>query len=186
MSGSTGTGRKGKAAILIPFFAVTFVVLALDQFTKFLASLKLAAGESVPVIENIFHLTLVYNKGIAFGFFYKHPLILLSLISLSILALIIFACRHCIAVQNSFTEGVKNSLTAYPDLIAFALILGGAAGNWIDRVRYGAVVDFFDFRIWPVFNIADSAITVGVAIYLIYFFRQQVKMNVKDIQRQET
>jgi len=53
-----------------------------------------------------------------------------------------------------------------------ALILGGAFGNWIDRVRFGAVVDFLDFRVWPVFNVADSAITVGVAVYLILLFRK--------------
>ena len=52
------------------------------------------------------------------------------------------------------------------------MIFGGAVGNWIDRLRYGAVIDFLDFRIWPIFNVADSAITVGVFLFLILFFRQ--------------
>ena len=55
---------------------------------------------------------------------------------------------------------------------AMALILAGAVGNWLDRIRYGAVIDFIDFRIWPVFNIADSAITFGVGLYLIHFFKK--------------
>ena len=59
-----------------------------------------------------------------------------------------------------------------PQLLGLALILGGAIGNWIDRIRYQAVVDFLDFRIWPVFNIADSAITIGVAFYIILFFKR--------------
>lgn len=55
---------------------------------------------------------------------------------------------------------------------AIACILGGAVGNWIDRLRYGVVIDFLDFRVWPVFNLADCAITVGVGLYLIHFFKQ--------------
>lgn len=54
-----------------------------------------------------------------------------------------------------------------------ALILGGAIGNWIDRVRFGAVIDFFDFRVWPVFNVADSAITVGVVLYFFLILRKE-------------
>ncbi len=53
------------------------------------------------------------------------------------------------------------------------LILAGALGNWIDRIRFGSVVDFLDFRIWPVFNVADSAISVGVALYLWHFFKKE-------------
>ena len=55
--------------------------------------------------------------------------------------------------------------------LAFALILGGAVGNWIDRLRFGSVIDFLDFRVWPVFNIADSAITIGVVWYLLILMR---------------
>lgn len=57
--------------------------------------------------------------------------------------------------------------------LAFALILGGAVGNWIDRLRFGAVIDFLDFRVWPVFNIADSAITLGVVLYLFLLLRKK-------------
>ncbi|MCB9800090.1 MAG: signal peptidase II [Candidatus Omnitrophica bacterium] len=185
MSGSTGTGRKGKTAILTQFYGVAFLILILDQLTKFIASLKLISGESFPVIENIFHLTLVHNKGIAFGFFYEHPLILLSLISLSILILAFFAFRHCSDRCRMFGEGQTMNIGKHPDLIAFAFILGGAAGNWLDRIRYGAVIDFLDFRIWPVFNVADSAITVGVGLYLIYFLKQQIHQNAETSERRE-
>jgi len=54
-----------------------------------------------------------------------------------------------------------------------ALILGGAIGNWIDRIRFGAVIDFLDFRVWPIFNVADSAITAGVFLYLILIIKEE-------------
>ncbi len=61
------------------------------------------------------------------------------------------------------------------DQWVFGLILGGAFGNWVDRIQYGAVVDFLDFRIWPVFNLADSAISIGVGIYILYLFRDSFR-----------
>ncbi len=69
--------------------------------------------------------------------------------------------------------GIRMKSTPALQRWALALILGGAAGNWIDRVRYGAVVDFLDFRIWPVFNVADSAITIGVGLYLLHFLKNE-------------
>lgn len=59
--------------------------------------------------------------------------------------------------------------------VGIGLILGGAVGNWIDRVRVGAVIDFLDFRFWPVFNLADSAITAGVVLCMILFLKEQKK-----------
>ncbi len=115
-------------------------------------------GESHPVIPNVFHLTLVHNPGIAFGLFRQHPVILTGLISLSLVVLFIWSAR-----MSRLNTGAR---------ICFALILGGAAGNWIDRIRFGRVIDFLDFRVWPVFNIADSAITIGVALLFLIFFRQ--------------
>lgn len=109
-------------------------------------------GESIPVLPDIFHFTLVYNTGIAFGLFSAHRNLLILLISLSIIVLM---------VLSSAMAGAR----LLPRL-GFALILGGAIGNWIDRIRFQAVIDFLDFRIWPVFNLADSAITVGVVFYL--------------------
>ncbi len=115
--------------------------------------------ESFVLVRGILHLTLVYNAGIAFGFFRGHQNLLLILISIS-LAFLFFGGRR---VHSS-----KRPLDW-----ALALILGGALGNWIDRIRFGAVIDFLDFRIWPVFNLADSAITIGVFFYVAALFKKK-------------
>ncbi len=104
---------------------------------------------------------MVHNTGIAFGFFRTHERALLILITLSLGCLFYWSTR--------LKEGSPSGLNR----AALALILGGALGNWIDRVRWGAVIDFLDFRIWPVFNIADSAITLGVGLYLISLLRSR-------------
>ncbi len=130
--------------------------MAVDQLTKAVSLRYLVAGESVPVIPNVFHLTLVSNTGIAFGFFKDHGTLLLLLISCSLLLLFWWGMKHG-----------QSSLTAR---VGLGLILGGAFGNWIDRVRVGGVIDFLDFRIWPVFNVADTAISIGVGLYLLLLF----------------
>ena len=134
-----------------------FVVL-LDQFTKYLALTFLSGHDSLPIFPGIFHLTFVRNTGIAFGFFREHESLLLVFISLSLIVLIIWGLR--MPPGQLFQRW------------GLALILGGAIGNWIDRLRFGAVIDFFDFRVWPVFNVADSAITIGVVLYLLVFLKK--------------
>jgi signal peptidase II len=92
----------------------------------------------------------------------EHSEVLLWLITLSLVLLLVWGIR----------------LGSVPSLARAGLsfILGGAVGNWIDRLRYGAVVDFLDFRIWPVFNLADAAISIGVGMYaLCILFRRETK-----------
>ena len=140
------------------FGALVFLVFVLDQLTKLLAVHFLSSVDSVPVLQNVLHLTLVYNTGIAFGFFRHSQAVLLGAITLSLIFLLIWGAR-------SFSKNSADPSQKFQSF-ALALILGGAFGNWFDRVRIGSVIDFFDFRIWPVFNVADSAITVGVGCYL--------------------
>ena len=130
-----------------------------DQASKAFALHSLSIHQSVPVIQGVFHLTLVHNTGIAFGFFREHPGFLLVLITLSLGLLAVWAVR-----MEEPSSGGRS---------AFALILGGAVGNWVDRLRFGSVIDFLDFRVWPVFNIADSAITIGVVMYLFLLLRKK-------------
>ena len=135
------------------------VILVLDQLTKAIALRRLALGVPVPVTEGVFSLTLVMNPGLAFGMLSGAPdgwrwiAGLLSLVALVILSVI--------AARLLPTGGVWTALS-------LGLVFGGAAGNLIDRVRFGAVVDFLDFYWrgyhWPAFNVADSAITVGVGL----------------------
>ena len=136
-------------------FKIALIVLFLDQLTKYLALAKLAIGETSPVIKNLFHLTLVYNSGSAFGLFKNGRVIFITLAFFAV----VFIARYLISKRNSLVMSLKLSL---------GLIMAGAVGNLIDRIRFGYVIDFLDFRIWPVFNIADSAITIGVILFSWY------------------
>jgi signal peptidase II len=135
------------------------VVLVLDQVTKLLALKGLSPGAPVDLVDGFFSLTLVMNPGLAFGMLSSTPtawrwiVALLSIGALAVLA----------------TVGVRLLPTGgWTTGIALGFIFGGAVGNLIDRGRFGAVVDFLDFYWrgyhWPAFNVADSAISVGVAL----------------------
>ena len=129
--------------------AIIISVLFLDQLTKFLAASFLRLNTPVILIKHFLNLSLVHNRGAAFGIL-KNQLFVFVVISLLAIALILYHLKD-----------KKRSLLSS---ISLSLILGGAAGNLIDRLRFGFVVDFLDFRVWPVFNIADSAITIGVVL----------------------
>lgn len=131
-------------------------VAAVDRISKIFFSRMLTVGESIPVIPHGLHFTLVHNTGIAFGLFKNQGIvfIIIPLIAIILLAFNIYYYRNSKNVSRIYT-------------IAFSLILAGALGNLIDRISFGYVIDFIDFRIWPVFNLADSAITVGTLLILI-------------------
>ncbi len=137
------------------FLAASFIFL-LDRLTKGLVLAKMAFGQSIEVLPGIFRLTLVANNGTAFGLF-KNQNIALGIISAVIASLIIiYALRHKKKIGFAMS-------------VSLGLILGGATGNLFDRIFYGHVIDFFDFRVWPVFNVADSAITAGTVILALYY-----------------
>lgn len=131
---------------------VSLAVFLTDQLTKALALHYLAGVPTVPVWPGLFHLTLVVNSGVAFGLFKGYGL-LVTLVTLVLLVLLLRSSLHSGAGPRS--RWVR---------VGLGLILGGAASNLLDRVRFGGVVDFLDFRIWPVFNAADSCITVGAVL----------------------
>ena len=137
---------------LTPLFLAALVIL-LDQLTKTLAEAFLSPQTSLPILQNFFHLTLVRNQGVAFGLFHEFEKVLLVIITLSIGVLVVV--------------GLRSGVSPWKVQVGTGLILGGAVGNWIDRIHYGAVIAFLDFRIWPVFNLADTAITVGVGLMFI-------------------
>lgn len=133
-------------------FWIAGITLALDRFSKFLVERMMAEGESIPVIHNFFYLTYIKNKGIAFGLFspFSLPLIIVSF--LVIAAILLYSLR---------ATGRGSSIQ-----VGLGLILGGALGNLMDRIKGGAVIDFLNLRIWPVFNLADVAIIAGVGTLL--------------------
>jgi signal peptidase II len=142
--------------------AAAVVILVLDQITKLIALERLATGVPVTVVDGLFSLTLVMNPGLAFGLLSTTPsawrwiVALLSMAALGVLGVM--------GVRLLASGG-------WPTQLALGLVFGGAIGNLIDRARFGAVVDFLDFYWreyhWPAFNVADSAITVGVALLAV-------------------
>jgi signal peptidase II len=138
----------GKSRAKITYLSFAFLIFLADFLSKRLVIQRLEFGESLPLIKGIFHITLVANTGTAFGLFKN---LSLFFISFSVAAIIIISY---LLIKGKNQGGFYN--------ISLALILSGASGNLLDRLTHGFIVDFLDFRIWPVFNLADSAITIGV------------------------
>ena len=143
---------------MIFFYGLVGFVVLIDQLSKFLVLRYLSPQTSVPLIPQVLDLTLVRNPGVAFGLFSGYAPALFTVITISLVFLFLIANRS----HGKAAQGTSNV-----DRWALSLILGGAIGNWIDRLRFAAVIDFIDFRVWPVFNLADSAITIGVCLYFI-------------------
>lgn len=129
-------------------------VLAVDQAVKAIVSSSLKDGRVLDLLGGLVRIDLTWNSGAAFGMF-RADGGAFALIALAVSAGIVFSYRR---VAHS------------PVVVraALGLILGGALGNLVDRVRLGYVVDFIDLRWWPVFNLADSAIVLGVALLVAY------------------
>jgi len=142
--------------LLIPFFAGIFIIAILDQTAKLFAAGLLPSVKTIPVIEDVFHLTYVENTGAGFGVFSGYTWILTALTVLVILAVVIYMT----------VKRPKNKIF----VTALTFMMGGAVGNVVDRIRLGYVIDFFDFRLinFPVFNVADCFITVGAVLFVIY------------------
>ena len=137
------------------------LVVALDQVTKAAASARLLLGDPVSVMGDVVRLTLVHNTGAAFGLFpgSRLPFIVVSSLAIGV-------------VLYLFT---RDAYRGVPQRALLGCILGGAIGNLVDRIRLGWVVDFIDVGLgsarWPVFNVADSAVTVGVILLAWYLSR---------------
>lgn len=143
----------------ISFIAlISLFIVLLDQITKLAIVKNFQLAQSIPLINNFFHLTYIQNTGAGFGFLQGNNSLLIG-ISIIVIGLILY-----------FYDTIPKHKFAQT---ATALIIGGALGNLIDRIRLGYVIDFFDFRIWPAFNVADSAITVGVIILIIFLIKEK-------------
>ena len=149
---------------LTAVWLLVFCVFFLDQLSKFLISLKLKPGSSLSLIKNIFSITLVHNTGAAFGVFKHQTFFFISISFVAITCMIIYIIRR------KKNEGLSLD-------VSLALVLGGALGNLLDRVRFGYVVDFLDFKIWPVFNLADSAITIGAFLLILSIIKNRKVTN---------
>lgn len=142
----------------IIIFSTAFIVLVLDQLAKFLIRKNFQLNESIPIIENILHFTYTTNTGSAFGLFRNFNIFF-----------IIFSIIVIIAIFYVIAKIKENEKVIQ---FALGLLLAGTVGNLIDRISIGAVTDFIDFRIWPIFNIADSAVTVSVIIFVVFLWKK--------------
>ena len=151
------------------YYLIALAVVVLDQLSKHLITSRMMFESSVPVIWNVFHITLVRNSGGAFGLFQSWAGLLTLITAAAIIVIVVLIRRR---VQLPVMIG-----------IALALQLGGAVGNLIDRIRFHYVVDFIDFRVWPVFNLADSAITAGILLlawYVIFHERRNADPAIEE------
>ena len=131
--------------IILPIFIILF-----DQITKFLVE-KYLYFKQISVIDNVLLFTYVQNRGGAWGIFNNIPLLFIVLIPIVVIGLFFYAIHS------------KRKL----EIISISMIIGGALGNYIDRLFRGYVVDFIDFRIWPVFNVADIFVVVGGLLLIL-------------------
>ena len=143
----------------IHYLLITIAIIVLDIWTKALVLRRIDLHEAIPVIPNFFQLVHVRNTGAAFGIGANAASKLVPLL-LNIGALAVFGVVVVYALRSSVTDRVLQT--------GLHLILGGAVGNLLDRFRFGYVVDFLDVYIgrhhWPAFNVADSAICIGIAL----------------------
>ena len=145
---------------------ISFLIVIIDQISKYLVRSSMELHETIPLIKDFFHLTYVSNDGMAFGINFPGGIYLFTAASFILTIFLIGYLWH---------ERNGHILLR----IGLALIIAGAIGNFIDRIMFKEVVDMFDFIFWGyhwyIFNVADSAVTVGMILYLAYSFFLQPK-----------
>lgn len=159
------------------FVLITLLVLVLDNLTKYIVSTAIDLNSSIEIIRGYVRLTYVRNFGVAFGYFKDpgsawKPYLLAGLAVVAIVVIVIYSCR--VPLERVLLQ------------VALAVTMGGILGNFTDRVMRGWVVDFIDLHIkdtvsWPTFNVADSAITIGIALLLI----DTLKRRDPDVRHEE-
>jgi signal peptidase II len=142
------------------FWSSLAIVLILDQLSKYWLTGHFSQGSSRPLLDGFLYLTLVHNRGAAFGLFWGWDKVFLICAAIVIIGLILYQLKY----------HPPNRLAIY-----MGLLVGGALGNLIDRLCFGYVVDFLDLRWWPVFNIADMAIVCGGILLVLYLFINEGK-----------
>jgi signal peptidase II len=165
---------KRKYLLLICF---SVFMIAIDQITKIYVHTQFQLHESVPIIENIFHLTYVRNFGAAFGFLAQAPIFFRDVFFMTMppiaCMIILYILR---AVEDDDTK----------QILSLSAIFAGAIGNYLDRLQFRYVIDFLDFHFgkvsWPAFNIADMAIVIGVFFLMLNMLIEKNTSNSKTAQ----
>ena len=139
-------------------FSTALIIIIIDQVAKFLIKTNFQLNQTLPIISNIFHLTYIHNFGAGFGIL-QHQKYFLIFISIIVIGFIFY-----------YLDRIRNNERLLQMLVGF--VLGGTIGNLTDRIINGYVIDFLDFRIWPIFNFADSFVTIGVVGLIMYFWKK--------------
>ena len=151
------------------FFLAAAIVVALDQLSKYLVRAKMDPGQSVPE-HGFFRFTYGTNTGGVFGLFANQTILITDAAVISDVVILLYS-RHRMA-QSMLVK------------VSLGMMLGSSIGNLIDRVRFGEVTDFIDVGAWPVFNLADSAMVIGV-ILLIFYILFRMRKKGKEAKRVE-
>lgn len=150
------------------YYLTIAAIVALDQIVKRVVVNVMARGDSIPVVEQIFHITYIQNTGAAFSLMEGFRVLLIALPVAVILAAMVF-----IFLKRK---------SAHPALLtSLAFICGGGLGNVIDRARFGYVVDYLDFRVFPIFNAADVFVCLGCGLLLLYV----IVLDRKDSEKKQ-
>lgn len=149
-------------------FITAILCIGIDQLTKYLIVSDFAVGESVPLIDGVFHLTYIKNEGAAFGSLSNYRWVFMTASVLLIVGIIVYAVL----------KRPKSTCLC----LALGMLLGGGIGNMIDRIFLGYVVDFLDFCAFPdlwkwIFNGADTFVCVGTALMVIWMFRSDMNID---------
>ena len=154
----------------ILFLTIAAFVVIIDQLTKAFVSSAMSLYESIVVVGSFFNITYIRNPGAAFGFLATAGPAFRSVFFLSI------PVAAILLILYYLSRSMRNELLL---IFSLSLILGGASGNLIDRIRYGEVVDFLDVYIasyhWPIFNVADASISLGAALLVLQMIRDRSK-----------
>ena len=150
------------------YYIAILALIGLDWLTKYWIQTSMALNDTIPVIDGIFHITYIHNYGAAFSILQGKQSFLLIVTGIAMTAILAY-----------MVIGQIKKKAAPMELSSLALILAGGIGNIIDRVRFGYVVDFFDFRIWPIFNVADIAVCCGCGLLVFYVLIWEPRMQKK-------
>ena len=148
------------------YYMIIAAILVLDQIVKKIVTAFMALHESIPVISQTFHITYIQNRGAAFSLMEGSRVFLILLPACLILAAMVYMIKHRKTAHRLL-------------LTALTFIIGGGLGNMIDRAYFGYVVDYLDFRVFPVFNIADIFVCLGCGLLVIYIIFIDGKASVK-------
>lgn len=150
------------------YYIAILALVGLDWLTKYWIQTSMALNDTIPVIDGIFHITYIHNYGAAFSILQGKQSFLLIVTGIAMAAILGYMVIAQIRKKAHSLE-----------LWSLTLILAGGIGNFIDRVRLGYVVDFFDFRVWPIFNVADIAVCCGCGLLVLYVLILEPRMEKK-------